>query len=109
MELYRKIDECLGKIAPIAFIILTFYVCLNRIPFYDEAHSFLISQFSLKEIFYLARVEGHPILSRYNINPIAVKYGGGGHQKASGATLKNKEEAMALLSDLNSLSEAEQC
>ena len=36
----------------------------------------------------------------HNINPIAVKYGGGGHQKASGATLKNREEAMALLSDL---------
>ena len=36
----------------------------------------------------------------HNINPIAVKYGGGGHQKASGATLKSREEAMALLSDL---------
>ena len=44
--------------------------------------------------------------SRHNINPIAVKYGGGGHEKASGATLKNRDEAMALLSDLNSLSEA---
>ena len=43
--------------------------------------------------------------NRYNINPIAVKYGGGGHKKASGATLKNREEAMALLEDLNSLSE----
>ena len=43
--------------------------------------------------------------NRYNINPIAVKYGGGGHQKASGATLKDKSEAMALLDDLNSLSE----
>lgn len=36
----------------------------------------------------------------HNINPIAVKYGGGGHQKASGATLKNKEAAMNLLADL---------
>ncbi len=44
--------------------------------------------------------------SRYNINPIAVKYGGGGHQKASGATLKDRSEAMALLTDLDSLSEA---
>ena len=43
--------------------------------------------------------------NRYNINPIATKYGGGGHQKASGATLKNRDEAMALLNDLNSLSE----
>lgn len=42
--------------------------------------------------------------NRYNINPIAVKYGGGGHQKASGATLKDRTEAMALLSDLCNLS-----
>ncbi len=43
--------------------------------------------------------------SKYNINPIAVKYGGGGHEKASGATLKNREEAMNLLADLDSLTE----
>ena len=41
--------------------------------------------------------------STYNINPIAVKYGGGGHAKASGATLKNRDEAMCLLSDLNDM------
>ena len=41
--------------------------------------------------------------SKYNINPVAVKYGGGGHQKASGATLKNREEAMAMLEDLNEI------
>ena len=41
--------------------------------------------------------------SKYNINPIAVKYGGGGHQKASGATLKNREEAMSMLEDLNNI------
>ena len=45
--------------------------------------------------------------SKYNINPIAVKYGGGGHQKASGCTLKDREEAMRLLDDLNSLSEVD--
>ncbi len=38
--------------------------------------------------------------NRYNINPIAVKYGGGGHQKASGATLPDRDTAMALLADL---------
>ena len=43
--------------------------------------------------------------SLYNINPIAVKYGGGGHAKASGATLKNKQEAMAMLEDLINLKE----
>ncbi len=41
--------------------------------------------------------------NKYNINPIAVKYGGGGHAKASGATLKTREEAMSLLEDLNAL------
>ena len=41
--------------------------------------------------------------SKYNINPIAVKYGGGGHAKASGATMKNREEAMAMLADLENL------
>ncbi len=44
---------------------------------------------------------------KYNINPIAKKYGGGGHAKASGATLKNREEAMSLLSDLGRLTEEE--
>lgn len=39
--------------------------------------------------------------SKYNINPIAVKYGGGGHAKASGATVADKAAAMAMLSDLN--------
>ncbi len=43
--------------------------------------------------------------SRYNINPIAVKYGGGGHAKASGATLKSREEAMQMLEDLKTLTE----
>ncbi len=41
--------------------------------------------------------------SRYNINPIAVKYGGGGHAKASGATLKDRAEAMQMLEDLKQL------
>lgn len=41
--------------------------------------------------------------SRYNINPIAVRYGGGGHAKASGATVKNREEAMRMLHDLDQL------
>ncbi len=41
--------------------------------------------------------------SKHNINAVAVKYGGGGHLKASGATLKNKDEAMAMLEDLNNI------
>ena len=38
-----------------------------------------------------------------NINPIAVKYGGGGHAKASGATVADRATAMAMLEDLNNL------
>lgn len=41
--------------------------------------------------------------SLHNINPIAVKYGGGGHAKASGATVKSREEAMNMLRDLDAL------
>ncbi|MBQ6996918.1 MAG: bifunctional oligoribonuclease/PAP phosphatase NrnA [Oscillospiraceae bacterium] len=41
--------------------------------------------------------------SKYNINPIAVKYGGGGHAKASGATVADKETAMAMLADLDAM------
>ncbi len=42
---------------------------------------------------------------RCNINPIAVKYGGGGHMKASGATVRNREEAMQMLADLDQMAE----
>ena len=41
--------------------------------------------------------------SLYNINPVAVKYGGGGHKKASGATIPDRETAMRMLEDLNRL------
>ena len=43
--------------------------------------------------------------SAYNINPIARKYGGGGHEKASGATLKDRAEAMSMLNDLIAVTE----
>ncbi len=41
--------------------------------------------------------------SKYNINKIAVRYGGGGHEKASGATLNNKDEALKMLEELNEM------
>ncbi len=46
--------------------------------------------------------------NRYNINPIAVKYGGGGHKKASGCVVPDKETAMKLLADLDELTEAQE-
>ena len=41
--------------------------------------------------------------SKYNINPIAVKYGGGGHAKASGATLPDRQAMENMLRDLDAL------
>ena len=46
--------------------------------------------------------------SKYNINPIAVKYGGGGHQKASGASVADRDTAMAMLADLDKIMEENQ-
>ena len=42
---------------------------------------------------------------RYNINKIAVKYGGGGHEKASGATLPDYDTVVAMLADLDKIIE----
>lgn len=38
-----------------------------------------------------------------NINPIAVKYGGGGHAKASGATVNTHSQALDMLKDLDEM------
>ncbi len=38
-----------------------------------------------------------------SVNPVAVKYGGGGHPMASGATVKDRAEAMRMLDDLDAL------
>ncbi|MBR3436185.1 MAG: bifunctional oligoribonuclease/PAP phosphatase NrnA [Lachnospiraceae bacterium] len=43
--------------------------------------------------------------SCYNVQPIAVKYGGGGHEKACGADVKDHEEALQMLEDLLKLTE----
>ena len=43
--------------------------------------------------------------SIYNINPVAVKYGGGGHKKASGADVDDYAMAMEMLEDLRTLTE----
>ena len=40
--------------------------------------------------------------SKYTVQPVAVKYGGGGHAKACGCSVKDYAEAMELLNDLNS-------
>lgn len=44
---------------------------------------------------------------KYNINPVAVKYGGGGHAKASGATVADLETAMKMVEDIKALHRGE--
>ena len=44
---------------------------------------------------------------KYNINPIAVKYGGGGHAKASGATVPDIATALKMVEDIKSLHRGE--
>ena len=39
--------------------------------------------------------------SKYTVQPVAVKYGGGGHAKACGCSVVDKATAMQLLEDLN--------
>ena len=39
--------------------------------------------------------------NKHTVQPVAVKYGGGGHAKACGAAVKDRAEAMKLLEDLN--------
>jgi phosphoesterase RecJ-like protein len=41
--------------------------------------------------------------SKHTVQPVAVKYGGGGHAKACGCSVKDYAEAMSLLEDLNAL------
>lgn len=38
--------------------------------------------------------------NKYNVNRLAARYGGGGHARASGATLESRDVAMKLLDDL---------
>lgn len=44
---------------------------------------------------------------KHNINPIAVKYGGGGHAKASGATVPDLDTAMKMVEDIKALHRGE--
>lgn len=45
--------------------------------------------------------------SKYTVQPVAVKYGGGGHAKACGCSVKDYTEAMQVLEDLNAICRGE--
>ena len=90
----------------------------------DEAKSYGVDTFTISRgmVGVMAEIRGVDIWANFteteegvlcelrsslcSINPIAVKYGGGGHAKASGATLKSYAEAMQLLDDLDNMAGA---
>ena len=62
MDYIKIFDKLLSKIAPLSFIVFTFFYSVLRIPFFDEAYAYIISNLKVSEILYLARIEGHPVL-----------------------------------------------
>ncbi len=59
-KILKLFNNLLGKYSCIFFIVLTFIYAILRTPFYDEAYSYMVSQLSIKEIFQLIPIEGHP-------------------------------------------------
>ena len=72
MSFIKTIDGCLKRVSPWAFMFLTLFMVLSRIPFFDEAWQFIISRLSLAEIFQITRLEGHPLIWYYLIKPFNV-------------------------------------
>ena len=125
-ELYRELyaDNFDNKLLKAKFTLKIQFTKNNVAYIYttrDEVREFGVSEFSISRgmVATMADIKGVDIWvnftesedgvlcelrsSRFNINPIAVKYGGGGHQKASGATVPDRDTAMAMLADLDQL------
>lgn len=58
----KILNEKLNKIFPVIFIALCFLLIITRVPFFDEAHAYLLSKFSLFELWQVTRIEGHPLI-----------------------------------------------
>ncbi|MBQ8740421.1 MAG: bifunctional oligoribonuclease/PAP phosphatase NrnA [Clostridia bacterium] len=125
-ELYRELysDNFDNKLLKAKFTLKIQFTQNNVAYIYttrDEVNELGVSEFSISRgmVATMADIKGVDIWvnftesaegvlcelrsSRFNINPIAVKYGGGGHQKASGATVPDRDTAMAMLNDLDQL------
>lgn len=125
-ELYRELysDNFDNKLLKAKFTLKIQFTSNNVAYIYttrDEVKELEVSEFSISRgmVATMADIKGVDIWvnfteseegvlcelrsSRFNINPIAVKYGGGGHQKASGATVPDRDTAMAMLADLDQL------
>lgn len=127
-ELYRKLyaDDFANRLIKAKFTLKIQFTQKNTAYIYtskEEVEEYGLSEFSVSRgmVSTMSDIKGVDIWvnftetengvlcelrsNRYNINPIAVKYGGGGHQKASGACLPDKDTAMAMLRDLDALQE----
>ena len=127
-ELYRKLyaDDFANRLIKAKFTLKIQFTPKNTAYIYtskEEVEEYGLSEFSVSRgmVSTMSDIKGVDIWvnftetesgvlcelrsNRYNINPIAVKYGGGGHQKASGACLLDKDSAMAMLRDLDALQE----
>ncbi len=125
-ELYRNLyaDSFESKLLKAKFVLKTQFTEKNVAYIYTIREEFLalnVDQFTVSRgmVNTMADIRGVSIWvnfteaesgvlcelrsNAYNINPIAVKYGGGGHAKASGATVPDRETAMAMLQDLDNL------
>ena len=71
MSFLKILDKCLGRVSPWAFVLITFFAIVTRIPFSDEAWAFMISRLSFFEIFQITRLEGHPLLWYCLLKPIS--------------------------------------
>ena len=125
-ELYRELysDNFENKLLKAKFI-LKIQFTENRVAYIyttrDEVKELGVSEFSISRgmVATMADIKGVDIWvnfteseegvlcelrsNRFNINPVAVKYGGGGHQKASGACVADRDTAMAMLNDLDEM------
>ena len=125
-ELFRNLyaDDFASKLLKAQFVLKTRFTA-NRVAYIyttqEELKEMNLNTFSVSRgmVNTMADIKGTDIWVNFteteegvlcelrsggvNINPIAVKYGGGGHAKASGATVPNRETAMQMLADLNEL------
>ena len=73
-EVKNKIENFLSKYCIYIFAIITLIMTLNHTPFWDETHAFEIARLKLSQIFYLTRIEGHPILWYLILKPFSTIY-----------------------------------
>ena len=66
-----KIENFLSKYCIYIFAIITLLIFLSHTPFWDETHAFEIARLKLSQIFYLTRIEGHPILWYLILKPFS--------------------------------------